>query len=221
MHWMMENDVECMVELVNGNQGVVVLARSSDEASGNCLTIFNDVIDCVMEAKEDFCHSTKPQFFLLDSTAEADYFNKPNMFAVHDVERALACQDETDAILKGSDQTEYSKFTCLRKLALWGKIFPIDFTMVLLQIIGVDKDLDELGKSLGAPHHVLQAMKADNSPSNVSGRQRELVRWWMSSSSFPCWYLLVQALEKIGMKVQAKIINQEYGEFVILFQLHN
>ncbi len=75
----MENGVECMVELVDTNKGVVVMTKSRKEREDNCIRSFNDIISCVMEAKADFCPSFRPRFYLLDSTDEAD---KNNLFAM-------------------------------------------------------------------------------------------------------------------------------------------
>ena len=60
-----------------------------DEAE-DCIGVFTRVVSRVMEAKAEFCHSIKPRFFLLDSSAEADYLNEDHQFLVSDVESALA-----------------------------------------------------------------------------------------------------------------------------------
>ena len=69
-----------MVELVNGSKGVVVITSSIEDAKQNCVSVFKRIINCVMEAKEDFCHSIKPQFFLFDPSQSADAIeaNFPN-----------------------------------------------------------------------------------------------------------------------------------------------
>ena len=92
VHWSMEEGVECMVELVNGNKGVMVITHSEDDAKENCISVFHDVISCVMEAKAKFCHSIRPQFFLLNPSQSADYLHEDNLFAISDVERVLASE---------------------------------------------------------------------------------------------------------------------------------
>ena len=56
VHWLMEEGVECMVEMVNidkqGPHGVVVITKSEQDAVENCISVFNNiVVSCVMEAK--------------------------------------------------------------------------------------------------------------------------------------------------------------------------
>ncbi len=54
VHWKMENGVECMMELVDTNKGVVVMTKSRKEREDNCIRSFTDIISCVMEAKALF-----------------------------------------------------------------------------------------------------------------------------------------------------------------------
>ena len=68
VHWLMEEGVECMVELAGANREVVVLTKSTKDRAENCAAVFNDIVSCVMEAKAEFCHSVRLEFFLLDST---------------------------------------------------------------------------------------------------------------------------------------------------------
>ena len=69
VHWLMKEGVECMVELVGANKEVVVLTKSSKDRAENCASVFNDIVSCVMEAKAEFCHSVRLEFFLLYSTS--------------------------------------------------------------------------------------------------------------------------------------------------------
>ena len=69
----------------------LLLARvisKTDEAE-DCVTIIKYLIQCVMDAKADFCHTVKPEFFLLNSTSEADYLNPDNLFSMSEVNKAL------------------------------------------------------------------------------------------------------------------------------------
>ena len=68
IHWFMEEGVECMVELVNGNKGVVVITNSEENHKENGISVFRRIISCVMEAKAEFCHSIRPHFFLSSSS---------------------------------------------------------------------------------------------------------------------------------------------------------
>lgn len=74
-----------MVELVNSNREVVVTAKSDNDTTENCVTIFNKVINCVMEAKADFCNSIEPEFFVFDPTNSENGFTEDNLFATSDV----------------------------------------------------------------------------------------------------------------------------------------
>ena len=69
VHWWMENGVECTVEMADNRKEMTVITKSREEHLENCMTVFNSIVSCVMEAKAQFCHSITPQFFLLDPTS--------------------------------------------------------------------------------------------------------------------------------------------------------
>ena len=214
VHWLMEEGVECMVELVNGNKEVVVTTKSTKERAQNCTIVFSRIITCVMEAKAEFCQSVKPQFFLLDCTDEDDYLSKDHLFPMSYVERALACPEGKEVIISmsGKRQMEISKFHSLCMFTHWHSLFPIDFYSVLHLLKDVVRDLYIFGLHLNIPQGVVKAIEEDF-PANTDRRRREIVTKWMSSTQNPpCWWRLVQALERIDQKVLAKDIQKEHGK---------
>ena len=143
-------------------KGVVVLSKSSNDRAEKCISVFTKVVSCVLEAKEEFCHSIKLQLLLLDSITEADYLNEDHQFLVSDVERALAERKEVAVSLgHGRGTLELSKLQCMCRFTLWDSLFPMDFSTVLDLLRDIVKELYQLGESLGAPRGVLQAIETD------------------------------------------------------------
>ena len=216
VHWLMKEGVECMVELAGANREVVVLTKSTKDRAENCATVFNDIVSCVMEAKAEFCHSVRLEFFLLDSTSEADYLSEDNLFAMRDVEEVLTCAEgraEVIVSVSGKRQMERSKLLCLRTFALWYSLFPMDFKSVLHFIKDVVRELYMIGLHLGIRKGILDAIEADNR-TDVGKMRRELVKGWMSSSlDPPCWWHLVNALRAERWSVLAEEIATEFGKF--------
>ena len=218
VHWLMREGVECMVELVDGCQGVVVTTKSEQDTAENCVSVFNKIISCVMQAKTEFCHNISPHFFLLDSTNEKDYLNPDNQFVMSDVERALQHPENNSWIpsVTRKNKMKCSQLYCMRTLTLWYDFFSIDFNSILDYLGDVVRDLYDLGRYLGMSRGVLDAIDVDF-PTDTSRRRRELVRGWMSSTnSPPCWWRLVQALERIDERVLAKKIQEEHSKFILL-----
>ena len=214
VHWLMEEGVDCMVELVSGNQGVVVLTKSSKERMETCLDIFNQIITCVMKTKAEFCSSITPDFFLLDSTAEANYLNKDHMFAMSKVKQALASPDTKKTILSasGKRRMKFSDLLKMRKFTHLNTLFPISENDIFYSLREVVENICELGQVLGIPYAVLQTHRT-NYPSDVDQRRTELVREWMKNSSKPpCWYTLYEALYDIDMSRLAEDIKKKHGE---------
>ena len=72
LHWSMREGVECEEELVHDSRGVVIRVISKTDEAEDCVAVIKNLIQCVIEAKAEFCHTVKPEFFLLNSTSEAD-----------------------------------------------------------------------------------------------------------------------------------------------------
>ena len=215
VRWSMVEGVECMVELVNGNKGVVVITSSEGSYKESCIDIFYRIISCVMKAKAEFCHSMRPQFFLLDPSQSPDYLHKDGLFAMSDVERVLASGDKNVVLsVSGKRTLKRENFDCLCKLTLWNSLFPLDFASVLHKLQAIVEDLYRLGVNLSLPRHLLDAIEADF-PHSTERRRTELVRVWMSSSPDPpCWWHLVQALKQMDYRVLAKDIETEQSKFL-------
>ena len=220
VHWLMEEGVECMVELVGANREVVVLAKSTNDLAESCATVFNNIVSCVMEAKVEFFHSVRLEFFLLDSTSEADYHSPDNLFAMSEVKEVLTSADgraEVVVSASGKRQMRRLKLLCLRNFTLWYSLFPMDFKSVLRYIKNIVRELYMLGLHLGIPKGILDAIEVENR-TDVSRMRRELVNRWMSSSlDPPCWWHLVNGLRAVECGVLAEEIAREFGKLCILY----
>ena len=215
VHWLMEEGVECMVELVDNKKGIAVVTKSEEDQVENCISIFNRIVSCVMEAKAEFCYSIRPQFFLLDPTTSADYLHKDNLFAFCDVMRVLNEGKDVVISVTGNVRLNRSKIIFLRNFTFWNDLFPLDFASVLSYLQDVVRDLYKLGIHLHLPQGKLDAIEADF-PTDTEKRRLRLVRVWMSSSPDPpCWWLLAQALEQVDHRVLAHQIKQQHSKYRI------
>ena len=215
VHWLMEEGVECMVELVDDKKGIVVVTKSKEDLLENCVGVFNRIVSCVMEAKAEFCYSIRPLFFLLDPTTSADYLHKDNQFALCDVKRVLNEGNDVVLSVTGKKTLDCSKIIFLRNFTFWNDLFPLDFASVLSYLQDVVRDLYRLGIYLRLPQGKLDAIKADF-PTDTEMRRIRLVRVWMSSSPDPpCWWLLAQALEQVDHRVLAYQIKQQHSKYRI------
>ena len=217
VHWLMEEGVECMVELVNcdGNSnGVVVITRSDREIAENCIKVFNSIINCVMQAKAEFCHSIQPEFFLVDTAKASSSLEEDSLFAMSDVESVLNSLEGKAQVVNitGTRAMKREEIVCLRKCTHWDNLFPVDFSTVLHHLREVVENLYILGVHLQLPTCHLKAIELDF-PTDTDRRRRELVwRWLSSSRDPPCWWRLVQALKKIDDNVSALEIEIVYGK---------
>ena len=214
LHWSMREGVECIVEIVHDNRGVVTRVNSESGKAEVCATVIKELTQRVLEAKAEFCHTVRPQFFLLNSTSEADYLNPDNLFAMSEVNLALTSEG-LDVILsaEGKGKMKCSKVLWMRKLTHWDSLFPIDTVSVLKCLENVSRNLYTFGIYLGFPTGVLDALERDF-PNSTERQRTELVRRWLSSSLDPCWWHLAQALKQIQEGVLAQEIERDEGKYV-------
>ena len=221
VRWSMVEGVECMVELVNGNKGVLVTTSSKYDAEQNCVSVFRQITSCVMEAKEDFCHSIKPQFFLFDPSQSADYLNEDNLFAMSDVRSVLSLPPHEGKVVlshTGERSLMRERIAFFSRITLWNSLFSLDFSSVHHYLKDVVKEMYELFIYLGLPKSSIDAIEA-NFQNNVERRRIELVDTWISSSSLdpPCWYQLVQALKKVKFGRLAQELETQYSKCSVVY----
>ena len=210
--WNMEEGVECTVEMVNGNKGIVVITKSEEDLLENCVSVFNSIVSCVMKAKAEFCYSIRPQFFLIDPITSTDCLIEDNLFSLTDVERVLAEGKEVVLSLTGKMRLKCTEITCLRNFTFWNDLFPLDSASVLHYLNNVVRELFKLGIYLGLPSSKLDAIEKDF-PTDTDRRRIQLVRVWMSSSPDPpCWWLLAQALEQVDHRALAQRIKRQHSK---------
>ena len=219
VHWSMVQGVDCMVELVNGNKGVVVLTSSIHKAKQNCIDVFKRVVSCVMEAKEDFCHSFQPQFFLFDPSQSADYLNEDGLFAMSDVKSVLSLPSHEGQVVlsvNGKRSLIRERIACLSKFTLWNSLFSLDVASVNHYLEEVVKEMYGLFIHLGLPKTLLDTIEA-NFPNDLDRRRIELVDAWISSYSPdpPCWWHLVQALKKAKYGRLAQELETQYSKCIV------
>ena len=225
VHWSMVRGVDCMVELVNGNKGVVVLTSSIHKAKQNCIDVFKRVVSCVMEAKEDFCHSFQPQFFLFDPSQFADYLNEDGLFAMSDVKSVLSLPSHEGQVVlsvNGKRSLIRERIACLSKFTLWNSLFSLDVAPVNHYLEEVVNEIYGLFIHLGLPKTLLDTIEA-NFPNDLDRRRIELVDAWISSSSSdpPCWWQLVQALKKVKYGRLAQDLETQYSKCSVVYSCTN
>ena len=93
IRWLMEEGVQCVVEVVKESRGVVVVARSKEDYDVECSSVFAAVVQKVMEAKTEFCHSITTKTYLIDpdelNQSSLPTVTELHLYAMREVERVL------------------------------------------------------------------------------------------------------------------------------------
>ena len=89
IHWLMEEGVECYVEMVNNSKGVVIVAKSESVHISTCTEMLFKIIQEIHQAKEEFCGTVTLQEYLVDSDNPAAFTNEDILFATCDIARVL------------------------------------------------------------------------------------------------------------------------------------
>ena len=195
-----------------------MLTRSDEECVENCATIFNRIISCVMEIKSKFCRTVSLEFFLLDSTDEANYLAKDNLFSMRDVQRILASPQGKQIVIsaKGQGRMKLSKVRDFLKLTYWHILFPISLTSVIHHLESVGSNLYMFGLHLCVSEGFVRALEPGFVLDMVESRRKLVSEWMRSSIEPPCWSHLVQALHRIEMGTLAEKLTKQFGTFAIV-----
>ena len=212
VQWLMEEGVECTVELVNGSKAIVVVVNSDKDSVENCVHVFNKIVSCILKAKAEFCHLIALDFYLLGSAEGAEDLREDNLFSMREVEEVLKTPGKKAAVsINGKKFLKKENIVHLYPLTFWYDLFPLDSVQVLTVLEEVSARVYMLGVYLGVPKNRMDIIEQSAS---MDQRTTGMVRVWMNSSEEPaCWWHLVQALKKIKETQLAKKIQTEHGKF--------
>ena len=127
LRWLMEEGVECVVELVSNSRGLVVITKSAEEEERiyRCAKMLFKIIDVAMTAKEEFCHTiTLNQYLMpLDCYDVPPYKNPDYLFSLEEVCRVLREGKPNVLNVCGSKIIETSKLAHLKEFLIGGKLY--------------------------------------------------------------------------------------------------
>ena len=215
VHWLMEEGVECTMQLVDVSKSVVVALRGQGQNYEKYGEIMCKIISCVMEAKAEFCPSITPDFFLLDSTDTIECFSDGELFSMRSIEKVLMSPEGKEVCLNVSGDKTMSckKLMFMRKLIYWYSLFPIEFFPVFQLLDEISAKWHDLGLYLCLPKNILDVIQEENS--SVQKCLKEMVSAWMNSSlDPPCWWHLAKALRDMEMGRLADEIERNHGQLI-------
>jgi len=141
IRWLMEEGVECMVEVVKEREvhrGVVVVARSEEDYEVECASVFAAVVQKVMEAKTEFCHSITSETYLIDpdelNQSPLPSVSKLHLYAMHEVERVLVEGKKRSISVDGHKFVPQNKLSYLSSCTYWSKYGSVHANSEKLQI---------------------------------------------------------------------------------------
>ena len=121
IRWLMEEGVECIVEIVDDNKGLVAIAKA-EESSDEPFAVLGEIISIAMKAKGEICDIVSVQHFLMDSDSPQSFLDKDKLFEINDVERVMKEGKKKVVSVSGKNFLDSSHFVILKKFAYWGKI---------------------------------------------------------------------------------------------------
>ena len=121
IHWLMSEGIECIVEIVNENRGVVVVIKSRKKHSYQCVHMLSQIVSVITEAKDEFCCSISLQSHIMNSDDATLYSNEDKLYEISKVKSALTKQDETVISESGHVSLDLEILNPIRCHTFWGK----------------------------------------------------------------------------------------------------
>ena len=120
--------MECVVEVVKEREvyrGVVVVARSKEDYDVECASVFAAVVQKVMEAKTEFCHSITTETFLIDpdelNQSPLPSVTELHLYAMQEVERVLVEGANGVVSVCGNKFLDRMKLNYMDRCRYWSK----------------------------------------------------------------------------------------------------
>ena len=124
IRWMMEEGVECICEVVDDYNGIVVVTRAS-KSYDNLITgaILRRIIEKVLLTKAQYCDTISLRYFLLNSADPCAYQNEDELYDINDVENVLRQRDTKKKVVSvgGNKFLDSSIPMMLSHCTYWGK----------------------------------------------------------------------------------------------------
>ena len=134
IHWLMEEGVECFVEMINKSKGIIVVTKSEVAQITTCTKMLFEIIRKIHQAKEEFCETISLQEYYLhvnDSTPFIDVneldsddpitSTGDSLFLSSDIARVLKDSKESIISVNGRTSLKVTKVSCLQEYVHWGK----------------------------------------------------------------------------------------------------
>ena len=125
IHWLMEEGVECFVEVVKECKGVVVVVRSEEDCAVECDSVFIAIVQKVLDTKTEFCHSITPETYLLSPEELNQSFlpdvDQLHLFAMREVESVLLENKNRVVSVDGSRFLVPESLAYMKNSIFWSK----------------------------------------------------------------------------------------------------
>ena len=122
IHWLMEERVKCIFEMVDGNKGFVVITKA-EKSCDELYTTLGKIVDTVMQAKREFCDTALLRHYLLDSDDPQFFKDGDKLFEINDIERVLREGKKSVVSVSGQEsiKSSDSRLLMLKNFSYWGK----------------------------------------------------------------------------------------------------
>ena len=141
IHWLMEEGVECIFEMVNDNKGMVIITKSEKD-SNEWANILSEIISKILQAKADFCSIVSLHHFLLKSDDISSFMNEDKLFEITAIESVIKEGKKKVASVSGRKLLDLSHLdNIFRKYTFGGKRLSLLIILAFLMMNSVGMGL--------------------------------------------------------------------------------
>ena len=121
IRWLMQEGVECFVEIVNNSKGIVVITKSKEKERNSCSEMFFNILREFQQVKGEVCETLPLKQYIMKSDNPASYSDRDKLFAMSEVEQALRDRMPSIISVSGQEPLDTAKVIHLMRYTLWGK----------------------------------------------------------------------------------------------------
>ena len=122
IQWLVCDGVECIVEVVNENKGVVGIVKSREKHAYECLHMLTLIIEEVSKTKAEFCSSVSLQGYFMKADCPSSFSNGDKLYDMKEVESGLKKQENTVVSISGKESLDLDDLRSIPCHTYWGEL---------------------------------------------------------------------------------------------------
>ena len=130
IHWLMQEGIECFVEMVNNSKGIIIITKAKKEQKYVCTEMLFKIIKEIQDTKEDICRIIILKEYLMNSDDPGSFDDEDKLHFISEVKDVLRSGQPSVISVSGRGHLDATKIEHLKHFLL-GKFVNFNVCFIL------------------------------------------------------------------------------------------